>query len=595
MVFCAGEAAAQTARSFSPQLFHAAPGPDEFISIEPAAPLGHKGFGFGALFNYGRNTLSILDYNAVTGRTTGARADLIGHALAADVWGAFGLWDRAQVAVLIPMTLHQTGNDFDDTNPVPNGTHFAAPRGFAMGDPRLYLKARLVGKDRGFQIALSHWLSFPFGNDANFGGEKHFSGFSGEPTLLGGYEGARFRIGVSFGFLWRAHSSQLFSTRVSHQLTYGAAAAIDVLPDRLTMIGEINGRNSLSSGFNDNPLEIDVAAKVTVYPGLRLTAGLGNGLVAGIGSPQPRVFVSLAYVPDRRDRDKDGIPDVSDKCPDDPEDKDGFQDQDGCPDPDNDLDGIPDAQDKCPNQAEDFDHFEDEDGCPDSDNDKDGIDDLHDACPNVPEDHKPPLPNDGCPAVRPDSDGDGIPDDVDKCPKELEDNDGFEDQDGCPDYDNDQDGIPDEYDKCPNDPETFNGFQDEDGCPDQAPLEKPKAKLEKGRIIIFEKVYFDTNRSTIQARSFKLLDEVAAIIRAHPKLRVRVEGHTDSQGKPAANLKLSQARANSVRTFLVDGGVEPARVEAVGCGQTQPIADNKTRAGREDNRRVEFHILDGSN
>jgi OOP family OmpA-OmpF porin len=99
----------------------------------------------------------------------------------------------------------------------------------------------------------------------------------------------------------------------------------------------------------------------------------------------------------RPDRDGDGIPDDVDKCPDQPEDKDGFQDEDGCPDLDNDGDGIPDALDKCPNEPEDKDGFQDEDGCPDPDNDGDGIPDVIDKCPNEPETFNHYQDEDGCP------------------------------------------------------------------------------------------------------------------------------------------------------------------------------------------------------
>jgi hypothetical protein len=139
------------------------------------------------------------------------------------------------------------------------------------------------------------------------------------------------------------------------------------------------------------------------------------------------------YVPPAPDLDSDGdgIVDKLDRCPHEAEDKDSFQDDDGCPDPDNDRDGIADANDKCPNEAEDKDGFQDDDGCPD-----------------------------------PDNDGDGIADAQDKCPNEPEDKDGFQDEDGCPDPDNDGDGIADAKDKCPDEPETFNGKDDDDGCPD---------------------------------------------------------------------------------------------------------------------------------
>ncbi len=132
---------------------------------------------------------------------------------------------------------------------------------------------------------------------------------------------------------------------------------------------------------------------------------------------------------------------------------------------DRDGDGIADDLDMCPDQPEDYDGFNDDDGCPDPDNDGDGVRDVDDHCPNI----AGPAP-DGCPRTTSgDRDGDGIPDNRDKCPDDPEDKDGFEDADGCPDPDNDRDGILDVNDKCPNEPETFNGYQDDDGCPDRRP------------------------------------------------------------------------------------------------------------------------------
>jgi outer membrane protein OmpA-like peptidoglycan-associated protein len=258
-----------------------------------------------------------------------------------------------------------------------------------------------------------------------------------------------------------------------------------------------------------------------------------------------RLSVGKCDVPG--DRDHDGILDSVDKCPDDPEDKDGFQDADGCPDPDNDQDGIPDTADKCPNEAEDRDRFEDEDGCPDPDNDTDGIADA-----------------------------------VDRCPNEPEDKDGFQDDDGCPDPDNDKDTVPDTEDKCPNDP----GPPDNNGCPKK--YEHIVVTQEK--IELKQKIFFDTDKSTIQPRSFALLDEVGSVLRSRPTMTVRIEGHTDSRGTRKHNMKLSADRAGSVRQHLVGLGIDPARMDAHGYGPDQPIETNKTAAGREKNRRVEFII-----
>ncbi|MEW5855642.1 MAG: OmpA family protein, partial [Myxococcota bacterium] len=152
----------------------------------------------------------------------------------------------------------------------------------------------------------------------------------------------------------------------------------------------------------------------------------------------------------------------------------------------------------------------------------------------------------------------------------------------------DQDGFLDAQDKCPNEPETINNNEDDDGCPDQG---KTLVKLETERIVILEKVFFDTNKDTIQPRSYPLLDQVAQVLKTHKELRVRVEGHTDSQGKPDANLDLSDRRAKAVMNYLVEKGVEGSRLEAKGYGQTRPVDTNKTSRGRENNRRVEFVVL----
>jgi outer membrane protein OmpA-like peptidoglycan-associated protein len=248
------------------------------------------------------------------------------------------------------------------------------------------------------------------------------------------------------------------------------------------------------------------------------------------------------------DRDGDGIKDNVDKCPDSPEDFDGFQDADGCPDPDNDEDGIPDKTDKCPNDPEDKDGFQDADGCPD-----------------------------------PDNDGDGIPDKTDQCPNDPEDKDGFEDADGCPDPDNDKDGFLDKDDKCPNDP----GIAP-DGCPRKYNL----VVVTEKKIEIKQTIYFDFNKSTIKPVSFPLLNEVAQALADNPKIKVEIGGHTDSVGDDNFNLKLSQSRADAVRLYLVKRGIDYARMTTKGYGETVPIADNRTADGRSQNRRVEFVITE---
>jgi len=316
------------------------------------------------------------------------------------------------------------------------------------------------------------------------------------------------------------------------------------------------------------------------------------------------------------DNDDDRVPDLRDACPGVPEDFDEWQDQDGCPEDDNDGDGLPDARDECPNAAEDQDGFGDIDGCPEDDNDADGIGDLEDNCPGQPEDHDGYRDGDGCPDE--DNDNDGALDVVDRCPDEAEDRDGFMDEDGCPELDNDHDGIPDLQDRCPLDPEdvdgyqdedgcidpdndgdgipdviedcpdvpeTYNGFEDRDGCPDELP---PEVKQFTG---VIQGIYFEVGSDRIKAESYSILDRAASVLKDYPGIRMKVEGHTDSDGGDDYNLDLSERRAMAVGQYLINAGVDPSRVEWEGFGEARPIASNQTADGKAQNRRVEFHVI----
>ncbi len=316
---------------------------------------------------------------------------------------------------------------------------------------------------------------------------------------------------------------------------------------------------------------------------------------------------TLVVKVEKRDSDKDGLADPDDKCPNDPEDVDQFEDEDGCPDKDNDNDLIDDPYDKCPNNAEDLDAFEDDDGCPDLDNDRDTVQDINDSCPN----DAGPVANNGCPIL--DQDGDGIVDTADRCPKDPEDKDGFEDEDGCPDPDNDQDEVPDTKDSCPNEPgipelagcpprdrDEDNVPDHLDRCPDEpgvieeqgCPRKYTLVVLRNEKIEIREQVHFALNKFQILKDSFPLLNQVAQVLKDNPKIKLRIEGHTDSLAADNFNLKLSQSRADAVRTYLVQAGVASGRVVAKGYGETKPISSNATEKGRAANRRVEFNITE---
>ena len=283
------------------------------------------------------------------------------------------------------------------------------------------------------------------------------------------------------------------------------------------------------------------------------------------------------------DNDGDGIPDSADLCPNAAEELNGIDDNDGCPEQDSDGDGVYDDRDQCPDKQEDLDGYEDNDGCPDEDNDADGISDKLDACPNDPEDGDGWEDGDGCPDF--DNDEDGLPDATDTCPNKEEDEDGFEDMDGCPDLDNDQDGVLDLDDRCPNHPETINGFEDEDGCPDEIPEELKKFTG------VIPNIGFKLNSDELLSSSFPTLDQAARVLQEYSGVRLEIQGHASSEGDDDYNQELSQRRAESVRRYLIGRGVENWRLSAVGYGELQPISTNKTESGRSDNRRVEFHLV----
>lgn len=221
------------------------------------------------------------------------------------------------------------------------------------------------------------------------------------------------------------------------------------------------------------------------------------------------------------------------------------------------------------------------------DTDGDGIPDEIDACPEEPEDHKEPDPGDGCPAPS-DRDGDGIPDQYDKCPDQPEDKDGIDDYDGCPEDDADNDGIPDAKDACPKEPGPPDPNPKKNGCPRFARLD-----IETGQVRVMQQVHFQTASATILPDSFPMLLEVAQILKANPTIKkMRIEGHTDNRGGADMNLDLSKRRAASVRTWLIEHGIDSGRLESEGYGLTRPIDTNDTDEGRAANRRVEFKITE---
>lgn len=288
---------------------------------------------------------------------------------------------------------------------------------------------------------------------------------------------------------------------------------------------------------------------------------------------------------DIRDADGDGVPDRLDRCPNTPADV--QVDRFGCP-LDSDGDGIPDHQDQCPNTPPGV--PVDTAGCP-LDSDSDGVPDHLDQCPNTPPGTQ--VDARGCPLDLRDSDGDGVPDLFDTCPDTPP---GVATgEDGCP-LDSDGDGIPDYLDECPNTPPGLAVLPD--GCALVGDCRRPKpgeAVDENGcavnKAFILHGVKFEFDSAILTPEAKQILDRVAETLKAYPNVnRVELGGHTDHVGTAAYNLGLSERRAIAVKDYLGDRGIAKRRLTPVGYGLSQPIADNATEAGREENRRVELMV-----
>ncbi len=228
---------------------------------------------------------------------------------------------------------------------------------------------------------------------------------------------------------------------------------------------------------------------------------------------------------------------------------------------DADNDGIPDSIDKCPYVA----GFVKYNGCPIPDTDGDGINDEEDSCPLMPGIAK----YHGCPI--PDTDKDGINDEEDSCPTVP----GVIKYKGCPIPDRDGDGINDDEDKCPDEP----GIAANKGCPDIQPKMNELAKL----------ILFNTRSTVIAKKAYPIMDQVVALMKKYPDFKLEIEGHTDNIGSAVVNQKLSQKRADAIKNYFLNKGVNTSRLYAIGYGKEKPIASNKTPKGRAMNRRVELH------
>jgi outer membrane protein OmpA-like peptidoglycan-associated protein len=615
LALVAGVASAQGVPGGDIQLDYFRPAIDSrgYLTINASQTLGDKelSFGLGSI-DWGHHLLSLgnTDNGSFFGSKCAGNAGAcysIDNIVTATLIAAFGIHAgpaELEFGASVPFVIMSgdRGPDIGGGGNMDNNFHIS---GQGIGNVGLHFKTRFIKTSRpphvGLGVIASLYLPTPSDFQNKFLGSSKLS-----PQIIGILDkefltqgrlrlalngGIRIRDSVSYTNSDSANGAMPAGGNItaSGEIPFGFGVAYGILPQKFDVVGEVYGSIPLGDKDNYQPLEAIAGVKLYLARNSFLSLGGGRGLTPDKGAnPDLRAFIGIVFEPNIGDRDGDGLKDDVDKCPDDPEDFDGFEDEDGCPEPDNDRDGIPDVDDKCPNIPEDKDGFQDEDGCPEgnkNDRDGDGILDDVDKCPDDPEDFDQFQDEDGCPD--PDNDQDGILDVDDLCPNDPEDKDGFEDEDGCPDPDNDKDRILDKDDKCPNEPETYNGFEDDDGCPDRGRVVVTDTSIE-----ILDMVYFEYDKAIIKKESYPILDAVAATLQGNPSINlIEIQGHTDERGDDAYNLDLSDRRAHSVREYLIGKGVDEKRLTAQGYGETQPLDRNHNEAAWAKNRRVAFLIL----
>lgn len=550
------------------------------IDVESPTTPGHLKWEAGVWIGVSRNPIVL--YELDTGKRLGP---LLQDRDSAAVWASLGLTKYLELGLEIPFSVYQWR-----PLSIAGATNAELPRlsAVTMGNIRVAAKVSLLQQDvAGINLALEASLGIPSGYGSDFASDPSFT-FSPEVSI--GRTWGRFRAAANVGIFVRPRT-QFLDLTVHHELLgrlgagyrFGGDSALDAPWEIDASLSTATRLGKPFAQQNNRSLEARLMLARTLTPFAQVFAGGGVGILSGWGTPDWRVFAGIRFYAPRdeapvaapKDTDGDGILDVDDKCIEVAENKNGFDDADGCPDePDPDHDGLVGAADECPNEAGTAKNR----GCPDADGD--GLVDKVDRCPNSAEDVDSFEDEDGCPD--PDNDGDGVLDAKDACVNVK----GPLENKGCPDTDRDGDTVVDRIDNCPD----VKGPAKNQGCP-----EAQLVVMSGNRLDILENVFFKTNSDVIETRSYKLLDNVARVIVAHPEIvRVLVEGHTDSQGAAEANLTLSNRRAASVRSYLVKHGVDDSRLVPRGFGEERPVESNDTAAGRAKNRRVVFTVQDGT-
>ncbi|AKV00540.1 outer membrane protein OmpA [Labilithrix luteola] len=545
------EAAAQQA-PLALNRFDPAPAGDRFFGVQSPYAAGKATPHVMLLGDYAHNPL-VLRWNG----SDESAGKVVTSQLFLHLNGGISLFNRLNLNVDLPLALLQEGG-----SPTNGGTTFASPGGAEFGDLRLGARLRLFGEyDDPFQVAVGGYVWVPTGSDSSgsFVGDGKVRGLP--QAIVGGRVANRFIYSAAVGPELRANEN-FGGTEMGTMLKWGAGVGVLLLENRHLQVGvETNGGVTLRDVTKRNTnAELLADIRYRVVDDLEIGAGAGPGLTNGIGTPDFRGVLMIAYTPEQKRAEAAPPP----------------------PPPDRDGDGIIDSEDACPDTKGVASSDPKKNGCP-PDRDGDGIIDSVDACPDVAGVADADPKKNGCP---PDRDGDGILDAVDACPDTKGVADADPKKNGCPPpVDTDKDGIFDPEDACPNERGPSDPDPKKNGCP-------KAVVVTANEIIILQQVQFDTGKATIKKESDPLLDEVGGVLKDHPEItKIEVQGHTDDRGAAALNKKLSQQRADAIVVALAKRGIEKDRLTAKGYGPDKPIDTNKTEAGRAKNRRVQFQIL----
>lgn len=527
----------------------------DWFSGESLDLRGHGRLAAGLVFDWARNPLVSYD-------TDGKEiAPVIENQLYGHVGLALNLWERLRLAASFPVLFYQNGNAVEY-----NGTRFETRQGTEVGDLRLGLDLRLFGEyGDAATLAIGSQVTLPTGSQRAYTSDGHVR-FLPRAALAGdlGILAYSAQAGLDYRGLRVDYAQTPFGT----DMRFGATLGLRLADKALLLGPEVWGSTVISDSgdgfFDEKATPFEGIFGAHYFPGdWRFGVGVGPGFTRGLGAPSLRVLASIEWFPQIEtpvppppeplpsDTDGDGIFDDVDACVREPGVASDDPGKHGCPLPlDTDKDGILDEADACVKEPGVASEDKEKNGCP-PDTDADGILDRDDACVNEPGPKSDDPKKHGCPLPK-DTDGDSIIDPEDACP--------------------DKAGPPSD------EPQKH-------GC--------PRAEVEGERVVILDRIEFDTNKATIRPESEPILEAVRAVLEENPQIKkLRVEGHTDNRGGRALNVGLSRRRAASVVQWLVDHGIDKERLTSQGHGPDKPVDDNGTDLGRQNNRRVEFHIVE---